>query len=143
MRGTDHERISERYSRHDWIDLPVLTVRGLLALLALVALAASPARAHAFLDHAIPAVGSSLQRVPAIASLWFTQELEPAFSAVSVVDRSGARIDAADAAVDTKDATLLHASLRPLPPATYKVIRRVVSLDTHTTEGTFTFRLGG
>lgn len=118
-------------------------MRGLLALLALVPLAASPARAHAFLDHAIPAVGSSLQRVPAIVSLWFTQELEPAFSTVSVVDQSGARVDAADAAVDAKDATLLHASLQPLPPGTYKVIWRVVSVDTHATEGTFTFRVGG
>ena len=113
------------------------------AIVALVTLAASPAGAHAFLDHAIPAVGSALRSVPAIVSLWFTQELEPAFSTVSVVDQSGARVDAADAAVDAKDATLLHASLKPLPPGTYKVIWRVVSVDTHTTEGTFTFRVGG
>jgi methionine-rich copper-binding protein CopC len=118
-------------------------MRALFALLALLPLAASPASAHAFLDHASPAVGSAVQRLPSIISLWFTQELEPAFSTVSVVDQSGARVDAADAAVDAKDATLLHASLKPLPPGTYKVMWRVVSVDTHATEGTFTFRVGG
>ena len=121
----------------------MMTMRRLLILLALVPLAASPARAHAFLDHATPAVGSTVQHVPATISLWFTQELEPAFSMVSVVDQSGARVDAADAAVDAKDATLLHASLKPLAPGTYKVIWRVVSVDTHATEGSFTFRVGG
>jgi copper resistance protein C len=118
-------------------------MRRLLARVALLPLAASQALAHAFLDHATPAVGSTLQSVPAAVSLWFTQELEPAFCTVSVVDQSGARVDAADAAVDAKDATLLHASLKPLPPGTYKVIWRAVSVDTHTTEGTFTFRVGG
>jgi methionine-rich copper-binding protein CopC len=118
-------------------------MRRLLALLALVFLAASPASAHAFLDHASPAVGSTLQRVPAAINLWFTQELEPAFSSVSVVDQAGARVDAGDAAVDGKDATLLHVSLKTLPPGVYKVVWRVVSVDTHTTEGSFTFRVAG
>jgi copper resistance protein C len=30
-----------------------------------------------------------------------------------------------------------------LPPGTYKVTWHVVSVDTHTTEGTFTFRIAG
>jgi methionine-rich copper-binding protein CopC len=40
------------------------------------------ARAHAFLDHASPAVGSSAPNSPPVVSLWFTQDLEPAFSDV-------------------------------------------------------------
>lgn len=117
-------------------------MRRLLAILFLVTLAASAARAHAFLDHAIPAVGSSVPKPPRIIRLWFTQELEPAFSTVTVSDQSGQRVDAGDAKVDPGDATILQATLKPLPPGTYKVAWRVVTVDTHTAEGTFTFRVG-
>jgi hypothetical protein len=122
-----------------------LTVRCLLPLLALalLALAGAPAWAHAFLDHASPAVGSSMPAAPSVVNLWFSQELEPAFSTVSVVDRAGARVDAGDAAVDAKDPSLLHVSLKKLATGTYKVIWRVVSVDTHSTEGTFKFTVDG
>jgi methionine-rich copper-binding protein CopC len=117
-------------------------MRKILATLALVPLAASAAWAHAFLDHATPAVGSSLSAAPAAVSIWFTQELEPAFSTVEVVDQSGNRVDAGDAKVDTTDATILRTTLKPLLPGMYKVAWRVLSVDTHTTEGTFYFRVG-
>jgi copper resistance protein C len=119
-----------------------LLAKPLLALL-LLALAASPAAAHAFLDHALPAVGSELPTPPAQVTIWFTQELEPAFSTIEVSDQSGARVDAGDSQVDPKDATVLHVSLKKLPPGKYKVMWRVVSVDTHPTEGTFTFTVGG
>jgi hypothetical protein len=100
------------------------------------------ADAHAFLDHASPAVGSTLPQSPATVSIWFTQELEPAFSTLEVTDQSGNRVDDNDAHVDAGDATLLRASLKPLPPGAYKVAWRVVSVDTHPTDGTFSFHVG-
>lgn len=118
-------------------------MRRFLIALAFVTLAASAARAHAFLDHASPAVGSTLATPPGIIRLWFTQELEPAFSTVAVMNQAGQRVDKGDAKVDSSDATILQATLKPLPPGTYKVAWRVVSVDTHTTEGTFTFHIGG
>jgi methionine-rich copper-binding protein CopC len=36
----------------------------------------------------------------------------------------------------------LHVALKPLSPGTYKVIWRVLSVDTHRTQGDFTFRVG-
>ena len=122
-----------------------MTMRLLALALLLPALlfGAPAARAHAFLDHASPAVGSTVQRAPAAVSLWFSQELEPAFSTVSVVDQAGHRVDGGDARLDAKDATLLRVPLKPLPPGRYKVIWHVVSVDTHTTEGSFTFTVGG
>jgi copper resistance protein C len=42
-------------------------------------------------------------------------------------------------ACDTEDATLIHVSLKPLPPGSYKVHWHAVSVDTHATDGTFTF----
>ncbi len=114
-----------------------------LAALGIVSLAGSAARAHAFLDRANPAVGSSVPVSPAAVELWFTQELEPAFSTVTVTDKSGNRVDTGSAQVDPKDPTELRVPLKPLPPGTYKVTWRVVSVDTHPTEGDFTFEVGG
>ena len=57
--------------------------RILVALVAgAVAIGAAPSvRAHAFLDHASPPVGSSLAASPPVVTLWFTQDLEPTFRA--------------------------------------------------------------
>ena len=119
-----------------------MRILALALVLPALLLGAPAARAHAFLDHASPAVGSTVQRAPAAISLWFSEELEPAFSTVSVVDQAGHRVDSG-VQLDAQDATLLRVSLKPLPPGRYKVIWHVVSVDTHTTEGSFTFTVGG
>jgi methionine-rich copper-binding protein CopC len=113
----------------------------LIAMLAL--LAATAASAHAFLDHASPPVGSTMHTAPRQLSLWFTQDLEPAFSSVVVRNAAGARIDTGNARVDRSDRKLMHVSLRALPSGTYKVSWHVLSVDTHTTEGDFSFTVGG
>jgi methionine-rich copper-binding protein CopC len=100
---------------------------------------ASFAHAHAFLDHAAPAVGSAVHAPPPRVRLWFTQRLEPAFSTVRVQDAGGKRVDSGDSQVDRADPTLLQVSLPQLAPGTYRVVWRVLSVDTHVTEGDFTF----
>jgi copper resistance protein C len=110
-----------------------------VAILAASAFATTEAEAHAFLDHAVPAVGSSVRTAPTEISAWFTQELEPAFSTIEVTDAGGTRVDKADPHVDPSDATELHVSLKPLPAGDYRVHWRVLSVDTHRTDGTFPF----
>jgi copper resistance protein C len=122
---------------------PMAALRLLVLLVPALLFAAPAARSHAFLDHASPAVGSTVRQAPAAISIWFTQELEPAFSTITITDQGGQRVNAGDAQVDARDQTLLRASLKPLPRGTYKVSWHVVSVDTHTTEGTFTFRVAG
>jgi len=107
----------------------------------LAALAAGEAFPHAFLDRALPAVGSAVHGTPGQVKLWFSQELEPAFSTVKVLDRNGNQVDRMDKRVDGGDATLLTVSLPPLAPGIYRVVWRVLSVDTHVTEGDFTFEL--
>ena len=102
---------------------------------------APPAVAHAFLDHASPRVGSTVSQAPSELTLSFTQNLEPAFSTVEVFDEKGAKVDKGDVKVDPNDGALLRVSLNPLPPGTYKVVWHVVSVDTHPTEGDFTFQV--
>ena len=115
--------------------------RALLLLSTLLFLPAfiAAADAHAFLDHAVPAVGNSVRAAPAQLKLWFTQRLEPAFSTVKVQDGAGKRVDKGDGQVDRADATLLQVSLPPLAPGKYRVMWRVLSVNTHVTEGDFTF----
>ena len=97
------------------------------------------AGAHAFLDHAAPAVGSAVHGSPATVKLWFTQELEPAFSTLRVLDRNGKQVDSGDSRVDRANATALQVSIPRLAPGTYRVLWRVLSVDTHVTEGDFVF----
>lgn len=119
-------------------------MRGLRAvgpLLAVLLWGVAGAGAHAFLDHADPRVGSTVKAPPAQVRLWFTEGLEPAFSGAHVLNDAGQRVDKTDSQVDSSDRTLLRVSLPPLAPGTYKVIWRVLSVDSHVTEGDFTFRV--
>ena len=113
-------------------------VRCVLASL-LTMVATFEAGAHAFLDHATPAVGSAIHGSPAQVRLWFTQKLEPAFSTVRVEDRAGRRVDKQDKRVDPANPTLLQVSLPQLAPGKYRVVWRALSVDTHVSEGDFTF----
>jgi methionine-rich copper-binding protein CopC len=113
-----------------------------IALLPLLLFAAAPAQAHAFLDRAEPRVGSSVSSPPRQVSLWFTANIEPAFSGAEVRDSTGARVDQG-ARVDPANRRLMRVSLKPLRPGSYKVHWRVLSVDTHTTEGSFSFQVGG
>lgn len=112
-----------------------------LFLLVCVAVASTSASAHAFLDHAVPAVGSTVRQSPKEIRLWFTERLEPAFSKARVVDKTGKQVDAGDSHVDAADPTVITTTVRALAPGSYRVVWRVVSVDTHVTEGDFTFEV--
>jgi methionine-rich copper-binding protein CopC len=105
----------------------------------LTVMVGASAEAHAFLDHAEPRVGSSVPTAPPELSLSFTQNLEPAFSSVEVSDANGARVDLGKPRFS---ASVMRVGLKPLAPGTYRVRWRALSVDTHTTEGSFTFHVG-
>jgi copper resistance protein C len=112
----------------------------LVVSLCLIPLAPVAARAHAFLDHASPLVGSTVPAAPHDVVLTFTQNLEPAFSTAQVTDSSGARVDQGKAQVSGNTMTV---GLKSIGPGSYKVHWHALSVDTHSTEGTFTFHVGG
>jgi methionine-rich copper-binding protein CopC len=94
--------------------------------------------AHAFLDRAEPRVGSTVNAEPQEVSLLFTQNLEPAFSTMEVTGPSGQRVDEGKPRIE---GNVMHVPLRPDQPGTYRVKWRVLSVDTHATEGAFTFEV--
>ena len=105
-------------------------------------LAAAQAHAHAFIDHGEPAVGGTVKTSPATVRLWFTEGLEGGFSRLQVFDAAGKQVDGKDARVDPKNPRLLLVSLPgALGAGMYRVVWRAVSVDTHVTQGDFTFRV--
>jgi methionine-rich copper-binding protein CopC len=78
---------------------------------------------------------------PAQVTLWFTERLEPAYSRVQVLNEAGRRVDKDDGAV-VGDGRQLRISLEAVPTGAYQVRWRVLSVDTHITEGDFAFRVG-
>src|SRR3981189_3985405 len=105
----------------------------------LVLLATGEASAHAFLDHAEPRVGNTVATAPREVTLWFTQKLEPAFSTITVTNSTGQRVDTGRTRVSGNQ---MAVSLRAAGAGTYRVNWRVLSVDTHTTDGNFSFQVG-
>jgi methionine-rich copper-binding protein CopC len=118
-----------------------LMVLATSVLVGAVTLGAPAVQAHAFLDHASPAVGSTVPTAPETVTMWFTQELEPAFTTATVTDASGNTVDTGPAQVDPKDPTELRVPLKKLSHGTYTVSWHALSVDTHTTTGHFTFEI--
>ena len=113
---------------------PMLAILSLLLCLAPFA-----ASAHAMLDHAEPRVGNKVASPPQQVTLYFTQKLEAAFSTVTVTNATGERIDSGKPRVSGNQ---ISVSLRPGGNGTYHVNWKVLSVDTHTTDGNFTFQVG-
>lgn len=116
--------------------------RNILAAALLLLIGAPLAGAHAFLDHAEPKVGAKVQTSPGEVKVWFTQKLVAAFSQIQVFDSAGKEVDKRDKKLDKSDQALLIVSVPSLKAGTYKVVWRAVSVDTHVTNGEFTFEVG-
>jgi methionine-rich copper-binding protein CopC len=117
------------------------SMRTRLFLLSLLVLPidGATAYAHAFLDRASPLVGSTVATAPREVTLSFTQSLEPSFSSVEVTDAKGVRVDQGKAQIS---GSTMRVGLKALSPGTYKVHWRALSVDTHTTQGSFSFHVG-
>jgi methionine-rich copper-binding protein CopC len=113
------------------------TLVGIVPLVLL--LATAQAVAHAFLERAEPRVGNKVATPPREVTLWFTEKLETAFSSVTVTNAAGQRIDTGKARVSGNQ---MSVSVRPGGTGTYRVNWHVLSVDTHTTDGDFTFQVG-
>ena len=114
-------------------------MRKIIAIALLATLAPGAAFAHAFLDHASPKVGSTVATVPHELTLWFTQKLEAAFSRAEVTGPNGASVGAkAQVSGNT-----MRIGIKAAGPGTYHVHWQALSVDTHRTQGSFSFTVGG
>jgi hypothetical protein len=99
----------------------------------------SRAFAHAHLQSANPTAGGTVAAAPADLTCNFTEALEPKFSQLEVQDASGKRVDAGDMHLAPGNAKQMMLGLPKLGAGVYTVIWHATSVDTHKTEGRFTF----
>lgn len=109
-----------------------------VAALIFTAAAAGEGAAHAFLERASPAVGGAVS-APSEIRLWFTEPIEPRFSRMQLANAAGQRIATSPPAV--VDGNQLVLRVPRLGPGIYRVSWKIVSVDTHKTEGAFTFEV--
>ncbi len=114
------------------------TVVPIAALLAFL-LAADPARAHAQLETATPAVGGTVASATEIR-LKFGEGVEPRFSGVTLTAADGSAVPLGQPKTEGGDKSVLVVPIaKPLAPGPYKVHWHAVSVDTHRTQGDFSF----
>jgi copper transport protein len=121
------------------------TFRWLIAAMMLLACFSmtQPVFAHAELVSSTPEANARLGRAPAQIALLFSEEIDPNFSRIRVLNTQGTQVDNGDTKVDPAEQTRLTVSLRSLPDGVYTVAWRVVSADDgHLTEGSFPFAVG-
>jgi copper transport protein len=120
--------------------LALLAVLGLVVVM----LRAVPAVAHANLVRSDPAAGAVLTTAPAQVQLWFSEQPDPHFSDVQVINANGRRVDHADMRPAPSDPLSLIAGVSsPLPDGLYTIVWKTVSaVDGHVVNGSVPFYVG-
>jgi methionine-rich copper-binding protein CopC len=115
-------------------------MRRLLLVLAAVCVVlwpAGPALAHNQLVSASPDRDAVLRKAPTAVTLAFLQRLNPDFTTIVVSDAAKRPVPAAAPTIKAKSATV--ALDRALGNGAYLVAYRVVSVDGHTVQGSYSF----
>jgi copper resistance protein C len=113
-----------------------------LAAMVLVGMSVVAAVAHAFLNQAVPPVGGTVAASPPEIRLNFSEAIEPRFSGVELTSLDGRPVKTGPSTVDPRDQMQFVLPVEPaLPSGRYKVTWHVVSVDTHPTQGDFTFEI--
>jgi methionine-rich copper-binding protein CopC len=115
-----------------------LTARIIASLV--FALFATAAFAHAQLQKAVPAVGSTVTVSPAEIRLKFSEGVEPRFSGITLATEAGVPEPTGQPGVDPADNSVLIVKVgQALKPGVYTVTWHAVSVDMHRTQGGFNF----
>jgi methionine-rich copper-binding protein CopC len=118
---------------------PVLFVACLLAPFVNVATASW---AHSFPEEQSPAAGQTLAATPSAVSIKYDAPIEQLFAKLEVVDGAGNELATSQPEVSS-DGLMLSVKLKPLKPGDYTVKWAVVCIDTHHTQGSYTFSVSG
>ena len=122
---------------------PLLTVIVVALVCLVVFLTPLPISAHANLVESSPKPSEELDAPPERVIIWFTEPIEPAFSAISVRDGSGAEVTDGATQFEPTETTAMWVRLAKLQNGTYTVAwRNVSSVDGHKVTGSFLFAVG-
>lgn len=120
-------------------------IRKVFASLLLVAFFSSAsymtAFAHASLVKAEPALGAVLLQSPEKVTFWFSEEIEPKFSAFALYDAQGRKLKELPFALE--DGLQVVMRIEPLTQGTYTLAWKALSaVDGHVTKGVYPFAIG-
>jgi copper transport protein len=101
------------------------------------------AAAHALPQSAIPAEGSEVQTAPKIVEITFGETPDPKLSTITVVNSSGASVDAGPTSAVPGQPLELEVPLKPIGNGVYTVTWKTVSeVDGHLATGAYAFGVG-
>jgi copper transport protein len=118
-----------------------IVLKALPLALCLIFLLPSIASAHAILLRSEPRQDARLNPPPSQVRMWFSEDLNPAFSTAVVVNANNQRVDKKNAHVSVGNTQEMDVTLTPdLPPSVYAVVWRTDSADDgHILTGSFLF----
>ncbi len=102
-------------------------------------LGATPAFAHAFLKLSDPPVGSTVKSAPKLLTLIYTEDLEVPFCTVTVTDSMGMDVMAGKPEAVAGHPDEMQVPLKITMPGKITVTWHALSVDTHKTQGSFSF----
>lgn len=108
------------------------------AVLAIATSYSIGASAHSFPESEIPSAGQKVASAPSEVTINFDAPIEKLFAKLEVTGADGAN-HAAGAPQVSDDGRRLSVKVNPLKPGDYMVKWAVVCIDTHHTEGSYTF----
>lgn len=100
---------------------------------------AAPVMAHAQLVKAEPARRAILDKAPTQIRLWFNEEIEGAYTSLSVHGANKKSVSDAKPRVVSDDPKSIVLPLPDLKPGKYSVEFRVLSVDGHVVDSTFDY----
>jgi copper resistance protein C len=109
-----------------------------MLLIVLMIAASAAAWAHSFPEQESPAAGETIAAPPAHITIKYDAPIENLFDSLSVLGADG-QDKAAGAPQVSADGHELSVPVTALGPGQYTVKWRVVCIDTHHTEGSYTF----
>jgi copper transport protein len=132
------------------LSLPHIASKWAIAALSLLVVAGASmlvpgsVLAHAYLDHADPAPGSTVAQAPTQLRLTFSEQVDNAFSQVHVLNARRETVDLGDSAVASDDPHAMVVSVQPgLTDGVYTVAWRTLSADDgHSESGAYTLIFG-
>lgn len=128
---------------HSGLRLTVLVALALPLTLPVLLVSAPTAQAHAALVRSDPAPSSVWPTPPARVTLTFTEPVEPTSGAVELTGPTGRAVAGVHADAAPGDRRTAIARLPDgLPRGSYRVDWRVLSLDGHPIDGSYTFAIG-
>lgn len=101
----------------------------------------APVFAHAQLIKAEPARRASLDKAPTEVRLWFNEEIEGAYTSLSVLGANKKPVTDAKPQVVSDDPKSIVLPLSELRPGKYTVKFRVLSVDGHIVDESFNFKV--